>query len=77
MAHHEKTGSGSFAGAFIGEYFITTSDPGNIKVILATEFNNFEKGTSDSIVVGCPLAKRLSRILLSRNHGIGARRRRF
>ncbi|KAF9650971.1 cytochrome P450 [Thelephora ganbajun] len=42
---HERVGSGTFSGVLMGEYFMTTSDPGNIKVILATEFNNFEKGS--------------------------------
>lgn len=46
-AHHEKAGSGTFATVVMGNYFISTTDPGNVKTILATEFNNFEKGTSD------------------------------
>ena len=45
-AQVEKTGSGTFAAVPLGEYFLATTDPGNIKVILATEFNNFEKGKS-------------------------------
>jgi len=44
-AQHEKAGSGTFATVLAGEYLVLTSDPGNVKVILATEFNNFEKGT--------------------------------
>lgn len=43
-AQHEKVGSGTVAGALLGDYILTTCDPGNIKVVLATEFNNFEKG---------------------------------
>lgn len=30
-----------------GQYFLLTTDPGNIKVVLSTKFNNFEKGNSD------------------------------
>ena len=46
---YEMVGSRTFAGTLMGNYFISTADPGNIKVILATEFNNFEKGTPDHI----------------------------
>jgi hypothetical protein len=48
-AKYEDVGSGTMAGAFFGEYFLMTSDPGNIKMILATEFKNFEKGSSSLI----------------------------
>ena len=54
-AQHEKAGSRTFSGAIIGEYFISTADPGNIKVLLATEFNNFEKGTPGFILIGYSL----------------------
>ena len=49
---YEKAGSGTFAGVLAGDYVFSTADPGNIKVILATEFNNFEKGTPGSILIG-------------------------
>jgi len=62
-AQHEKAGSGTFAAVFIGEYFLSTSDPGNIKVVLATEFNNFEKGTSDHSSKRHPLIVLLIRFL--------------
>lgn len=48
-AQLEKAGSGTFGSVFFGEYFLTTSDPGNMKVVLATEFNNFEKSKLDRI----------------------------
>lgn len=54
-AQHEKAGSGTFAGVFFGEYFMSTSDPGNIKAILATDFNNFEKGTLSRVSMRCSL----------------------
>ena len=44
-AQYEKVGSGTFGAVLVGEYLISTSDPGNVKMLLATEFNNFEKGT--------------------------------
>jgi hypothetical protein len=47
VAQYEKGGSGTVAAVFLGDYFLLTNDPGNIKVMLATEFNNFEKGKSD------------------------------
>jgi len=62
-AQHEKVGSGTFAAVFIGEYFMSTSDPGNIKAVLATEFNNFEKGTSDHSSMRHPLIEPLIRFL--------------
>ena len=51
-AQHEKVKSGTWAGVLVGDYLISTADPGNIKVILATEFNNFEKGTLGRILTG-------------------------
>jgi len=49
---HEKVESGTWGGVLAGDYLISTADPGNIKVILATEFNNFEKGTPGCILLG-------------------------
>jgi len=49
---HEKVGSGTWGGVITGDYLISTADPGNIKAILATEFNNFEKGTPSCILLG-------------------------
>lgn len=49
-AQHEKAGSGTFSSALIGDHLISTADPGDIKAILATEFNNFENGTPDRIL---------------------------
>jgi hypothetical protein len=43
----ENAGSGTVAAVILGEYLLITSDPGNIKAILATEFNNFGKGNSN------------------------------
>jgi len=65
VAQHEKTGSGTFGVALMGGYFISTADPGNIKAILATEFNNFEKGALDRILMGHSLADSLIRFLRS------------
>ena len=62
-AQHEKVGSGTFAGLIMGAYFISTSDPGNVKVILTTEFNNFDKGTSDCALMGRSLTVPLLRSL--------------
>ena len=58
---YEKIGSGTFAGMLMGNYFISTADPGNIKVILTTEFNNFEKGTPDHIPMRRSLTVPLNR----------------
>ena len=60
---HEKTGSGTWAGVLMGDYFISTADPGNVKVVLAAEFNNFEKGTTRRILLGHPLTAPLIRYL--------------
>lgn len=76
-AQHEKAGSGTFAAAFLGEYFISTSDPGNIKAILATGFNNFEKGKLNRVLMGRSLTVYSIRLFLSGIHGISTRRRRF
>ena len=73
----EKTGSGTFAAVLLGEYFLVTTDPGNIKVVLATEFNNFEKGKSTAcnrVFIDSSLS---FRFFLSRIPGISVWRRRF
>ena len=76
-AQYEKVGSGTFGSSLMGGYFISTADPGNIKTVLATEFDNFEKGTPDRTPMGHPLTVPLIRCLRSRSHGVGARRGRF
>lgn len=48
-AQYEKAGSGTFGAVILGGYFLSTSDPGNIKLILATGTGNFEKGTINRI----------------------------
>ena len=47
----------------LGEYFMSTADPGNIKVMLATEFNNFGKGASYRISTEHSLTVPLLRFL--------------
>ena len=49
-AQYEKAGSGTFGAVILGDYFLSTSDPGNIKLMLATGCGNFEKGTSNRIL---------------------------
>jgi hypothetical protein len=44
---YEKAGSGTVAYVTFGDYFLTTSDPGNMKATLSTQSGNFEKGNSD------------------------------
>jgi len=60
---HEKAGSGTFGGVLMGDYFISTTDPGNVKAILATEFNNFEKGMTGRVLTVHPLTAPLIRFL--------------
>lgn len=62
-AQHDRAGSGTFAGVLAGEYFISTADPGNIKAILATESNNFEKGTPDRVPTGPSMTVSSIRVL--------------
>ena len=48
-AQYEKAASGTFGAIILGGYFLSTSDPGNIRLMLATGFGNFEKGTLNGI----------------------------
>ena len=64
-AQHEKAGSGTFGAAIMGGYFISTADPGNVKAVLVTEFNNFEKGALDCILMGHSSTVPLARFLRS------------
>lgn len=62
VAQHVRAGSGTVGLVFLGDYFLTTTDPANIKVLLATEFSNFEKGEVGPHPIGSSLIASLFQV---------------